>query len=345
LLVTSLLGVSTTVTVQAQEWSPTGASLNSVFMVDANDGWAVGTGVWQGTGSAIIHWDGTSWNNVTSPTNVDLNSVFMVDANDGWAASSQGVLIHWNGTSWELYSTNAGQNFNSLFMVDANDGWGVGSDIGHWNGTGWDDVANPVDYLYSVSMVDANDGWAVGRDGAIIHWDGTDWNNVTSPVEYDLEEVFMVDANDGWAVGYAGIIHWDGTTWNNVTVPEPAFSLYGGYMFNAISMASANDGWAVGGTYGIFGGEAHRYHWDGTSWTESNSGDGGLLNSVSMVDSNDAWAVGRYGTVLRLVGDDTWIIPELPDGILMAFSTVVVLSVAVTLRKLMQKPKVNIKLK
>ena len=264
LLVASLLGVSTTLTVQAQEWSPTNETLVSVFMVDANDGWAVGYG-------DTVHWDGTSWETVT----------------------------------------------------------------------------NPADTLESVFMVDANDGWAVGILGYIIHWNGTSWNNVASPVDYDLKEVFMVDANDGWAAGHGGIIHWDGTTWNNVTVPEPALNLYPGVLdFEAISMIDANDGWAVGGASDIT--EGYRYHWDGTSWTQPVYETGlqqYLLYSVSLVDSNDGWAVGAFGRVLRLVGDDTWIIPELPDGILMAFSTVAMLSVALTLRKLMQKPKVNIKLK
>lgn len=48
-------------------------------MLSHDDGWAVGK---LGT---IIHWDGRSWNNVTSPTTWDLKSVYMTNAAEGWA--------------------------------------------------------------------------------------------------------------------------------------------------------------------------------------------------------------------------------------------------------------------
>ena len=77
------------------DWtSPTTNNLYSVFMVSATDGWAVG---YYG---AIIHWDGSSWSNVTSPTTRALRSVFMVSASDGWAVGTGGTIIRWTGTVW-----------------------------------------------------------------------------------------------------------------------------------------------------------------------------------------------------------------------------------------------------
>ena len=74
--------------------SPTTAILSSVFMVSADDGWAVGSG------GTIIRWDGTEWSTVTSPTTVFLYSVFMVSADDGWAVGNSGEIIQWTGTEW-----------------------------------------------------------------------------------------------------------------------------------------------------------------------------------------------------------------------------------------------------
>jgi len=74
--------------------SPTTATLRSVYMVSADDGWAVGR---FGT---IIHWDGAEWSNVTSPTADPLESVFMVGADDGWAVGHYGTIIRWTGTEW-----------------------------------------------------------------------------------------------------------------------------------------------------------------------------------------------------------------------------------------------------
>jgi hypothetical protein len=74
--------------------SPTAQFLESVYMVSADDGWAVG---WNG---AIIHWNGTDWSNVASPTTQNLYEVFMVSASDGWAVGVFGTIIRWTGTVW-----------------------------------------------------------------------------------------------------------------------------------------------------------------------------------------------------------------------------------------------------
>jgi len=108
-----------------------------VFMVGADDGWAVG---YKGT---IIHWDGTEWSNVTSPTTANLYSLHMVSADDGWAV---GYPVGYYGT------------------------------IIHWDGTEWSNVTSPTTLpLESLHMVSADDGWAVGWFGTIIRWTGAEW--------------------------------------------------------------------------------------------------------------------------------------------------------------------------
>jgi hypothetical protein len=73
--------------------SPTDATLYSMFMVNATDGWATCEGT-------ILHWNGTSWTNVTSPITSDLWSVFRVSDTDCWAVGKLGTIIRWNGTAW-----------------------------------------------------------------------------------------------------------------------------------------------------------------------------------------------------------------------------------------------------
>jgi len=93
------------------QWRPvpgpavgTDGFLHSVHMVTPTDGWAVG---WYGTGSfpdgsttrsLIVHWDGLTWNVVSTlplpPTMaIPLRSVFMVAALDGWIVSDQGLIL------------------------------------------------------------------------------------------------------------------------------------------------------------------------------------------------------------------------------------------------------------
>jgi len=93
LLCGSVLIVNAEVVLPLNWTSPTTLNLYDVFMVSASDGWAVGSG------GTMIHWDGSSWSNVTSPA-AALRSVFMVSASDGWAVGYAGTIIRWTGTVW-----------------------------------------------------------------------------------------------------------------------------------------------------------------------------------------------------------------------------------------------------
>ena len=81
--------------------SPVTATLNSVAMVSANDGWAVGE---YGT---LLHYDGNSWSPSSLPVTTTLWSVSMSSANNGWALGSEntgpfaGILLRWNGSGWD----------------------------------------------------------------------------------------------------------------------------------------------------------------------------------------------------------------------------------------------------
>ena len=58
-------------------------------MVSVTDGWAVGDS------GAMLHWDGTSWQNVPSPAPYSLFSVAMVSETDGWSVGSSGAILHY----------------------------------------------------------------------------------------------------------------------------------------------------------------------------------------------------------------------------------------------------------
>ena len=103
-----------------------------VFMVSADDGWAVGP-------SRAIHWDGTDWSNVTNPATMGLYSVFMVSADEGWAVGESGRIMRWDGADWSAVTSPTTWDLYSLHMVGADDGWAVGDNgtIIRWTGTEW----------------------------------------------------------------------------------------------------------------------------------------------------------------------------------------------------------------
>ena len=173
---------SLVVNVQAESWSWTkvadNVNLQSVDMVNSNDGWAVGS---EGT---IVHWDGVRWNSVDSPTNADLRAVDVVSSTEVYAIAFaltipiNESLIRWDGASWK--------NVTSSIPVGK--------------------------ILFSVNMVNSTYGWAVGSDGIIIHWDGTSWSNVASPTGAWLSCVDMLGSTDGWIVGADGVYRWQEVT-------------------------------------------------------------------------------------------------------------------------------------
>ena len=173
--------------------------LNSVFMLDQNEGWAVGDN------ATILHYTVSggigTWNLVTvsgtpslSP-DANLTSIFMLSASSGWAVggiqagysfSAGPVIIYWDGTKWE--------------PVAAPSIPGGITPTGHTSAM-----------LKSVFFSAPEDGWAVGFPGknatTTLHWDGVSWRHVSlSPallgqVPPILTSVYMTSETDGWIVG------------------------------------------------------------------------------------------------------------------------------------------------
>ena len=177
--------------------------LNSVFMLQANEGWAVGDN------ATILHYTVTggvgTWNVVVvsgtpslSP-DANLTSIFMLSPTSGWVVGGIQQPLPYPGA------------------------WSAGPVILYWDGAKWEPVATPTmpggisptgltsATLKSVYFSGPNDGWAVGLPGkllaTIFHWDGVAWNQITtSPailgqIPPVLSSVYMTSPNTGWIVG------------------------------------------------------------------------------------------------------------------------------------------------
>jgi hypothetical protein len=268
------------------------------------------------------------------PGNTSLNDVVAIATDDVWAVGYAGIILHWNGTSWAEVSNPGEGDGNELTGVDAissNDVWAVGyqNTTGftqpltlHWNGTSWSLVPSPGtpgmhSSLQGVGAVATNDVWAVGDtiDGPMImHWDGAAWSVVPNagggaamqnryipaqnggPGLYysSLFDVGVVSANDVWAGGTRNgvtwILHWNGTQWAQVPAPNPSTE----NTINALTVIGPNDIWAVGHK-GFYlepeGGSA--LHWDGSQWSSVSVPPGNYgLFGVTSVSPNEVWAVG-----------------------------------------------------
>jgi hypothetical protein len=86
-----------------------GSFLDSVAIVSARSAWAVG-GIMATNKTLILHWNGTSWNQLASPSprcDIQLDGVAAASATSAWAVGGslchsqpRTLIEHWNGTRW-----------------------------------------------------------------------------------------------------------------------------------------------------------------------------------------------------------------------------------------------------
>jgi hypothetical protein len=221
--------------------SSTGVLFNSVEMVSATDGWAVGYFQWTSGGNThrrvkVVRWDGIRWSltSVGEPpgTNAWLNDVVATSPTDVWAvgvANDRSLIMHYDGYSFHTVpSPNVGTERN---------------------------------ILRSVTATGPNDVWAVGYYGPpgsgetlIMHWDGSQWQVTPSPNAGEMSFLLGVDAsspNEVWAVGnyftggapHALAMAWNGRQWSLV---ESQSAGDGGNYLNSVAALGSNRTWAVG---------------------------------------------------------------------------------------------------
>jgi photosystem II stability/assembly factor-like uncharacterized protein len=71
-------------------------TLISVDIVDANDAWTVGRdGTQTPNTGVILHWAGSTWEEISNPGSNVLWGVHMISANEGWAVGEEGTILHY----------------------------------------------------------------------------------------------------------------------------------------------------------------------------------------------------------------------------------------------------------
>jgi hypothetical protein len=286
--------------------SPTTDNLFGLYSIDANNVWAVGNNAtvikwngstWQTTGSigvtqqrftiwassanniyaggagtnnALIHYNGTSWNNITVASNWGSGSVRSIwgsSANSVWITGGPGTsgaarARRFNGSTWELKNAGLSATLSAsiVYGIDAGNVWIAGS-------TG-----------------------SAATTGIVYKWNeaGNTWNAVLGDgTNYpNLRGVYAADANNVWVVGGEGLFNpgrifkWNGTSWTEQTLPASTPSLH------AIHGSGTNNIWAVG-----YNGTVLKY--DGTSWQTQASGTTLDLQSIRVTGTSDIWAVGN----------------------------------------------------
>jgi hypothetical protein len=144
-------------------------SVNAISGTSASDIWVVGETVTPGYRdrqftSVIMHYNGSSWTQMTAPDNSGLLDVDAVSPTDAWAIAADGSVLNWNGTAWTV-TTQLAQGNTAIAALSPTDVWVAGVvSLTHYNGTSWASTSIPagVNALTGHAVLSPGDIWFAG---------------------------------------------------------------------------------------------------------------------------------------------------------------------------------------
>lgn len=248
------------------------AWLHSVFFLDENRGWAVGS---RGTLMATSD-GGKSWHQKAQPAPDVLRDIFFIDDQNGWLVCEVNIYELKRKDDQRTYlmkTTDGGQTWKRIDIS--------GAEV---------DVR-----LLRAVFSQGGRGWAFGEEGAIFTTrdSGESWTRLRSPTGRLLLGGTFIDDYRGWLVGTASTVVQTsdgGDTWH---LSRLTGAMQKPVRFAATSFVGNRLGWVVGSEGNIF-----RTINGGRTWQQQNSGVVTDLFDVKFVDALEGWAVGAEGTII-----------------------------------------------
>jgi hypothetical protein len=269
------------------------------------------------------------------PSQPDLRGVYVASESAVFAVGEDGEILFYDGEGWT--EQESGLSFSNLRGVSGtgpDDVWAVGAFgvAAHFDGSTWTRVETSVtNNLESVWAVAPDDVWSVGQGGATVHYDGTEWTRIETGAVGWLYDVWA-DAEVVWIAG-SGVFRYDRATETGTAMlaeggfravhPMGAGAVAGGLNGNlrrldgeswtdpeirdGVSVtdlwAGESSAWAIGYQGGGPMGRGGAFvSFDGTGWTEEDSGDTAYLRAIHGTSATNLWTVGDDGAVFRFDG-------------------------------------------
>jgi hypothetical protein len=275
----------------ADSWQQ--ASLPSSVTLDLYAVWGSSDGdiYAAGENGTLLHYDGSTWQVITTNTPFNLTSLWGLPDIAVFAAGEEGTILLNGGTGW-LAFTPTDNNLNALWGSSATNVYAVGSfgTILSFNGTSWEDVSPSITTgidLYSIWGSTGNNIYAGGLSGTMFYYNGTTWTAVPSiPTAQDIRAIWGSSGSDIYAAGTLGdIIHYNGNQWSLVYTAD-------GNLLTSLWGSSSTDIFAAGE-------DGFVYHYDGTSWVSLSNVPFSLnIYAVWGSTSGKVYFAGQDGTLL-----------------------------------------------
>ncbi|MFL7869241.1 MAG: WD40/YVTN/BNR-like repeat-containing protein [Anaerolineales bacterium] len=275
--------------------------LDSVFFIDAQNGWAVGHSetysenyTWEHR-NAILHTTdgGETWQDQGQELydlwDLEFVSVQFLDSQNGWALAA---------------GKTPSQNIHLAQTTDAGTHWqwvdtGIEGYIGGALGDTWGEV----------HFADTLHGWAVGGSGVVHTEDGgLTWSEQIFPdSQQGILATDFINNQEGWAVGRwgfgsSGMIHH--TTDGGANWSHPDMDIAGN--LQDVQFFSSGTGWVVG-EWGLVMYTSN----GGNRWHQLPSGTLFSLRGLSFIGRTHGWMAGDAGTILRYQSDQLPVEAEL----------------------------------
>ncbi len=283
-------------------------NFQSLFFINAQTGWAVGEGFFDGVICKTID-GGTTWTEHRVPK--ELISVHFVNSHTGWAVGKNSIIIKTTdgGNTWTNLSFVTLERLCTAFFLDSKTalaGGTKGTILRTTNaGEEWELISSPNTYVINdIYFADSKLGWACQGSGIILKTSdgGHSWVWRGTSTSREFHAIFFINATIGWAVGGGSVSRViykttdGGNTWSAQS-PPPGECLMDVYFI------TADTGWTVG-----MNGTILKTTDGGTTWSLKNTGvpAGVWLNGVLFEDTKVGYAVGD-GTILKTTdGGDSW---------------------------------------
>lgn len=312
---------------------PDGNVLRSIFFINDNIGWIVGSDgfITKTTNS------GVDWIRQNSGITSYLKCVTFVDVDNGWVVGEDGVILRSSdgGLSWIAQISGVDVTLNTIEFLNLDIGWAAG-----YNGTflktsdggqNWYLNSNLgiTDPIFSINFYDENIGWIVGGNPFLATLTsiilkttdgGVSFIAQSSGTENALYSVDFINNNVGYAVGTDNVILKTtngGNIWLSVNdfksrnkssmVKDTKQFIDGIGGLRSVFFIDENHGWVAGG----------ENEYDKKLYSTSNGGLTWELKyygleewdffSLFVTQSGNGWAVGDGGNIFTSIDNgDSW---------------------------------------